>query len=395
MDACPWLLAGLTTTIVLQRLVASSEAMLTRFLTLPSSAAGPANLASRARLCGTAALLGLATPLCSCGAIPLALALGAAGCAPAAVVAFLTAAQSSGLDSVAITVGVLGWRAAAYRLVGSVTLAVAAGLAVGDATSRPTDNNRGGGRATAAAAAATAASAEAAAADAPRRVESLSLVLIAHRLYRLFEEVWIVVALGILVSVLAEDRWGAAELMSSPSSSSSSTTFGWASDLASRVAVVVGALPFQLCEHGVVSFAQALQKAGASTGLAHAFLLCAPATNFASLGAVLRSCGNRPVAAVRSAAALCTAAVVLSYLTDAFLAKELSLLAQPQPAHRLLVLPEWWRRASVYVCGTMVCASLLNHRRRVGVYTTLVGLAVVIHNRWPHEPADAASALAE
>ena len=40
-----------------------------------------------------------------------------------------------------------------------------------------------------------------------------------------------------------------------------------------RVVVVVGSLPFQLCEHGVVSFAVALQKAGASHGTAHVFLL--------------------------------------------------------------------------------------------------------------------------
>ena len=83
------------------------------------------------------ALVGLATPLCSCGVLPGAAALAAEGVPLGSVVAFLTAAQSSGLDSAAITYGLLGWRAALARLLGAVVLACAAGLAVGRSAATP------------------------------------------------------------------------------------------------------------------------------------------------------------------------------------------------------------------------------------------------------------------
>lgn len=83
---------------------------------------------------------GLATPLCSCGALPMALSLSAAGSAPAAVVSFLTAAQSAGLDSVVFTNGMMGWQVALYRLFGSLLIAVASGVAVGNISTHTKDD---------------------------------------------------------------------------------------------------------------------------------------------------------------------------------------------------------------------------------------------------------------
>ena len=81
-------------------------------------------------LLGGGALLGIATPLCSCGALPVAAGFVSAGVPLPAVVAFLTASQSAGLDSAAITWGLLGPLATLCRLGGAVVLAVVAGLAV-------------------------------------------------------------------------------------------------------------------------------------------------------------------------------------------------------------------------------------------------------------------------
>ena len=61
------------------------------------------------------ALIGLATPLCSCGALPVAAGFVASGAPLGSVVAFLTASQSAGIDSAAITYGLLGPTAAACR----------------------------------------------------------------------------------------------------------------------------------------------------------------------------------------------------------------------------------------------------------------------------------------
>ena len=75
-----------------------------------------------------AATLGLATPLCSCGALPLCTGLLKKGVPFASALAFLTASQSAGLDSSAITYGLLGSQAMLARLFGAIVLALAVGL---------------------------------------------------------------------------------------------------------------------------------------------------------------------------------------------------------------------------------------------------------------------------
>ena len=84
-----------------------------------------------------AALLGLATPLCSCGALPVALSFWNAGIPPSSVVAFLTASQSAGIDSAAITYGLLGPVAVFSRLIGALIMAMAAGYCLPSSSGRP------------------------------------------------------------------------------------------------------------------------------------------------------------------------------------------------------------------------------------------------------------------
>ena len=59
-----------------------------------------------------AAIIGLLTPLCSCGSLPVARGFADAGVPLGTVVAFLTATQCSGIDSLAVTWGLLGRTAA-------------------------------------------------------------------------------------------------------------------------------------------------------------------------------------------------------------------------------------------------------------------------------------------
>ena len=123
-------------------------------------------------------------------------------------------------------------------------------------------------------------------------------------------------------------------------------------DLTTRVTVIVGALPFQLCEHGVVSFASALHKSGATHGTAHAFLLTAPATNIATLGAVLKTTGDTG-AALRSAVAISALALLMSYGIDHAWEADGS-GSKLGEAVETLSLPDWWSTMSVWVCGGMV-----------------------------------------
>lgn len=59
----------------------------------------------------------------------------------------------------------------------------------------------------------------------------------------------------------------------------------------SRVVLAVATIPLQLCEHSAVTFTQALAKAGVQQGAAFAFLVCSPATNFATLGVLYERLG--------------------------------------------------------------------------------------------------------
>jgi uncharacterized membrane protein YraQ (UPF0718 family) len=125
------------------------------------------------------------------------------------------------------------------------------------------------------------------------------------------------------------------------------------SDFLMRCVVIVGSLPFQLCEHGVVSFAQALSKAGASSGLAQAFLLCAPATNITTIFAVLRSVGKNPWAAFRCVLGICLSALAISYFAD-WMELSIPIVSQEDLFH----LPQWWLDSAKYTLAVMFVASV-------------------------------------
>ena len=325
MGACPWLLLGLVVTVLMQEVRLPNNAV-RRVLTLHSVQPTVWDLF---RLCVVAACVGLVTPLCSCGAVPLAIALAQQGATPAAVVAFLTAAQSAGVDSAAITVGMLGWQTAGLRLLGAIALSVGAGMAIGR-TARSATKLKDTGS-----------------------VSSRAMIgrtwyerIVAA--WRVMDSIWVVLFAGIVVSVLVQEYFGASELYS----------VGGESDLMSRLGVIVGSLPFQLCEHGVVSFAATLEKSGASQGTAHAFLLTAPATNLATMGAVLTSVGGVDrLASVRSIVAISGIALILSYTIDVFFSGSMPL----GNAVETFGLPDWWCSLSVWVCGALVAASIIRN----------------------------------
>lgn len=219
------------------------------------------------------ALIGLATPLCSCGSLPIAAGFVANGVPLPVVVAFLTATQSAGLDSAALTWGLLGPAAALCRLGGAFTLAVCAGAATPRTRALEGEN------------------------------ESVGQTASSHALSRLCNaaldtsaSIFPLVFAGIALSTTAvhhlpsftavvQSHAGGEGLDATPLDSWSSASPG---SFAVRLAVLTFALPLQLCEHASVTLAAGIQKAGGPPGLAFAFLLCAPATNMSSLLLLLR-----------------------------------------------------------------------------------------------------------
>merc|ERR1711959_46237 len=129
----------------------------------------------------------------------------------------------------------------------------------------------------------------------------------------------------------------------------------WRSDTAAlvgRLVILGAALPLQMCEHSVVTFAVALQKAGASPGTAFAFLLSAPASNVATLSLVLRRAGGF-YAACQCGLAVVAAAVSISYIADALGA---DLIAQGSASD---AFPEWYVHGSVVIVAILALLSCL------------------------------------
>lgn len=252
--AVPWVVLGVLITAVLDAAQLSVSSLKGYLQT-----AGPVG----------GALIGLATPLCSCGSLPVAAGFVSGGVPLRVVVAFLTATQSAGLDSAAITWGLLGPEAAMCRLGGAVVLSVAAGYAV-----------PAGGPVSADKSAATKATETHAAGGGLAAV----LATLVSSAVNTALDVFPSVLLGLCLSTAA--LYYIPHLATVYSSLRASGTAGEAAaaggdavigeaagDMLTRLTVLASATPLQLCEHSTVAYAAAIQKAGGAPGLAFAFLL--------------------------------------------------------------------------------------------------------------------------
>lgn len=180
-----------------------------------------------------------------------------------------------------------------------------------------------------------------------------------------------------MTTVLAEHYWHAPQIVDLAGSTSDNgtedhTNRGFKEDFALRTAVIISSLPLQLCEHSVVSFAEALQKSGVSTGLALTFLLCAPATNIATIATVLRSSGNRLGAVFRSVIALSVTGLVLSYAADGELFHGVLTLNNTQ-VHAAL-LPVWLKEPAQYVCVGLLAVSMFRKRQQIVTCVVLTSI---------------------
>ena len=199
-ESAPWLTLGLLITVTLQQVKLPTVSM-KRLLSFSEKRPSFSQLVW---LCLKASLLGLATPLCSCGAIPMAIGLSSSGASPAAVVSFLTAAQSAGFDSIAITYGMLGGETAAARLVGAICLSLGAGVAVGRVavSSTGNDDDQKTGRENAKDEVGTTVS---------KGPVAYSISL-GKSVYKIFDEIWFVLLIGIFISILVEEHYGASDM---------------------------------------------------------------------------------------------------------------------------------------------------------------------------------------
>lgn len=309
VKAAPWLLLGLLSAAVLTAAQPSAASIRAWFGTDAPDGASPGETAGRASIVTIArgAVLGLAIPLCSCGALPLAITLASEGVPVGSIAAFATAAQAAGVDSMVFTAGQFGVEVAAARLVAAAILAIAAGLVVSSATSSSSSSGGGGGGgaddaadnhgekaketasccdddgACSSPSSATAASCSPTSdsccspteADAPKSstAQPFFVVRVWTALCMLFLEVAPWVGVGIVFSAGCNVWAPAGGLWNA----------GGGDSILKRAVLLSATVPVQLCEHGVVTVAAALAKQGVSAGTAFAFIVVGPATNSALL----------------------------------------------------------------------------------------------------------------
>lgn len=196
-----------------------------------------------------AALVGIAIPLCSCGALPLAALLAQRGVDAGAVVAFLIASQAAGLDSAITTVALVGVEATLLRLLNALVAASICGYLTSlfAAPSRVVVNNNSNKK------------------TEQRSPPRSAIAAFIEQLVSLFASVapWLVVG-EIATQLLAP-------LLSSR-----------INDAASRLILFTVVLPVQLCEHGTAALVRTISKTF-SDGVASAVLVLAPAVNIGTL----------------------------------------------------------------------------------------------------------------
>jgi len=247
-----------------------------------------------------AGVLGLATPLCSCGSLPIASGLIDYGIPISSVVTFLTASQSAGIDSALITYGLLGPKAAIGRLVGALILSIVSGMILQSGT-KPSNLNNSKKEA-----------------KISETTSSTSIILrFMASLIDTTTSIVPLIFLGIAISTAATSALP--RVFTSPNQTIKENH--WESpynDFFLRIIIIFSSLPLQLCEHTTAALASNLFKSGfASAGLSFAFLLTAPATNLPTL-LLLAKKGQQSssVSSIQVAVILSCTALIFSYIVD-------------------------------------------------------------------------------
>ncbi len=211
--------------------------------------------------------LGVPLPLCSCGVIPAGLGLKRDGASNGASLGFLISTPQTGVDSILVSASFLGWPFAMFK----VLAAAVTGLVGGWISDRvPADAD-------------ASLTSEAAGAE-PEARDLRALVAHAHDL---LAGIWRWLVFGVIVSAVIDTFVPVG-------------TFSVFADVGARSArvslMLLISLPLYVCATASVPIAAALVESGMPVGAALVFLMAGPATNVATMGAILRGFGSRQLA---------------------------------------------------------------------------------------------------
>ena len=390
--AAPWLVVGVAAaallTTVMKPLVPSSL--------LRSCLGSGSNSNSNAVLDSVrGSVFGLLVPFCSCGALPLALALSQEGVSPSSIAAFVTAAQAAGVDSLFFTYGVFGARVALFRLASAGMLAFLVGMTLAVSSSegnnkagdkQPTSDSKNQSKASSndGGTCCNSNKASGGCGEEPNTnseasspvTGAASLAMFAHTAVELFASVSVWVVLGVVVSASASVWAPASSFAPVPSDGSPGSLV---QSVVVRTGLFLLTVPLTICEHGIVSLADALRGVGFSVGTAVALVVTGPSTNAGTLLLLSRLNQNKRqqqqhqqqhqqqrgggwiADATKITVVVVVFGVCLSYLADDFgsAAAMADNLGAKQGGGGGSALPGWLNENAVSVAGVLTVLSIL------------------------------------
>ncbi|MBW1884377.1 MAG: permease [Deltaproteobacteria bacterium] len=215
-----------------------------------------------------AVALGVPLPLCSCGVIPAGLGLRRDGASHGASLGFLISTPQTGIDSILVSASFLGWPFALFKvLAASVT-----GLFGGILADRIPEDEETEER-------------DLGAAPSENDEETRGLRAMLQYSHELLASIWRWLVFGIVVSALINTYLPVGTL----------SVFADLGPLAAGGVVLLISLPLYVCATASVPIAAAMVANGLPVGAALVFLMAGPATNIATIGAIYRGFGRRPL----------------------------------------------------------------------------------------------------
>ena len=280
----------------------------------------PANLLRR-QLSGRSGILkavglGVPLPLCSCGVIPVGLQLKKSGASDGAVVAFLTSTPQTGADSILVSASMLGWPFAIFKLISAAVTGIVGGWL--------TD------------ASANSSNAALPSVDLQQPLPANRLAALVGHSLELLRSIWGWLVFGVVVSaaITAFMPQHALEGLAA---------YG---GLAAMGVALIISVPLYVCATASVPIAAALVASGLPTGAALVFLMAGPATNVATLGAVYRTLGRRPLA-------IYLATIIVGSIACGW-AFQFVITADRVNGEHEHVMNNWWSIASAAVLAALI-----------------------------------------
>ena len=214
-------------------------------------------------------LLGTPLPLCSCGVLPATIGIKKAGAGNGAAVGFLISTPQTGVDSILVTASFLGWPLALFKVLAAFFTGILGGLAVHTTEPRLS--------------AQTATSETSIAAFKNKTPLSRWRLFWDFSVRELIGGIYQYLAIGLLVAALITVLFPANAFTNMPA----------LQGLWGMLVMLAIAIPLYVCTTGSVPIVASLIAAGLPIGSALVFLMAGPATNAATLAAILKHFGKR------------------------------------------------------------------------------------------------------